>query len=83
MSLKFSGDELKKLRKEAGLNQQQLASIIHVRRETVSAIENEREGTIDSIGADIIKKWFDATRHKVTANRKASFLQYVVDYLNK
>jgi DNA-binding XRE family transcriptional regulator len=83
MSLKFSGEELKKLRKEAGYNQLQLADIIGIRRETVSAIENERVGTIDNIGADIIKKWFDATRHKVTENRKESFLQYWFDYITK
>eukprot|EP01025_Chloroclados_australasicus_P025887 TRINITY_DN25759_c1_g1_i1.p2 TRINITY_DN25759_c1_g1~~TRINITY_DN25759_c1_g1_i1.p2 ORF type:complete len:117 (+),score=3.32 TRINITY_DN25759_c1_g1_i1:73-423(+) len=53
---KFSGAQLRALRKEAGYTQEEIGIRVGISRETVSAIENERPETINSIGVEVISK---------------------------
>ncbi|MEP0356877.1 helix-turn-helix transcriptional regulator [Paraglaciecola sp.] len=76
----FSGAQLKSLRKEAGFTQEELASRIGISRETVSAIENEKPETMESIGVSVISKWWSTCRQTASAQTRESFFSTVMDY---
>lgn len=77
---KFSGAELRALRKDAQFTQEELARMIGISRETVNAIENERTGAINSIEAKVIKKWWASCRSKASTQTRESFLVFAMDY---
>ena len=77
---KFSGIQLRALRKEAGYTQGDLAIRIGISRETVSAIENEKPETMNSIGVEVINKWWSVCRQKASAQTRESFFSTVMDY---
>ncbi|MEP7706469.1 helix-turn-helix domain-containing protein [Paraglaciecola sp. 25GB23A] len=77
---KFSGAQLKALRKEAGYTQEELALRVGISRETVSAIENEKPETINNIGVEIISKWWSVCRQKASQQTRESFFSAVMDY---
>ena len=77
---KFSGAQLKALRKEAGYTQGELALRIGISRETVSAIENEKPETMNNIGVEVISKWWSICRQKASQQTRESFFSTVMDY---
>jgi DNA-binding XRE family transcriptional regulator len=77
---KFSGVQLKSLRKEAGYTQGELALRVGISRETVSAIENEKTETMNSIGVEVISKWWAVCRQKASEQTRESFFSTVMDY---
>ncbi len=77
---KFSGVQLKSLRKEAGYTQGELAQRVGISRETVSAIENEKPETMNSIGVEVISKWWSVCRQKASEQTRESFFSTVMDY---
>lgn len=77
---KFSGTQLKALRKEAGYTQEELALRVGISRETVSAIENEKPETMNNIGVEIISKWWSICRQKASQQTRESFFSTVMDY---
>lgn len=77
---KISGALLRTLRKEAGYSQETLAMRIGISRETVSAIENEKPGTIDTIGAEVISRWHMACHSRATTDTRSKFLDHVLKY---
>lgn len=77
---KFSGAQLKALRKEAGYTQEELALRVGISRETVSAIENEKPETINNIGVEVISKWWSICRQKASQQTRESFFSTVMDY---
>jgi HTH-type transcriptional regulator / antitoxin HipB len=77
---KFSGTQLKSLRKEAGLTQEELSFRLGISRETVSAIENEKPETINNIGVEVISKWWSICRQKASQKTRESFFSAVMDY---
>lgn len=77
---KFSGIQLRALRKEAGYTQGDLAIRIGISRETVSAIENEKPETMNSIGVEVISKWWSVCRQKASEQTRESFFSTVMDY---
>lgn len=77
---KFSGAQLKALRKEAGYTQEELALRVGISRETVSAIENEKPETINNIGVEVISKWWSTCRQKASQQTRESFFSTVMDY---
>lgn len=77
---KFSGTQLRSLRKEAGYTQEELALRIGLSRETVSAIENEKPETINSIGVEVINNWWSVCRQKASEQTRQSFFSSVMDY---
>lgn len=77
---KFSGEQLKALRKEAGYTQEDLALRVGISRETVSAIENEKPETMNNIGVEVISKWWSICRQKASQQTRESFFSTVMDY---
>ncbi len=76
----FSGAQLKALRKESGLTQEDLAYRIGISRETVSAIENEKPETMNNISVEVISKWWSVCRQKASDQTRNSFFSTVMDY---
>lgn len=79
---RFSGKELKRIRKEAGYTQAEIAVRVGISRETVSAIENEQPGAINSIELGVIKKWWKACHQRVTRETKNGFVAYINSFFN-
>lgn len=77
---KISGALLRTLRMEAGFTQEELASKVGLSRETVSAIENEKPGTIDTIEAEVISMWYIVCRQKASAQTENQFFGHVMKY---
>lgn len=76
----FSGEQLRTLRKESGLTQGELALRIGLSRETVSAIENDKPETMNSISVEVINKWWSLCRRKASENTRQSFMTTVMEY---
>ena len=77
---KFSGAQLKSLRKESGYTQEELAHRVGISRETVSAIENDKPETMKNIGVEVISKWWSVCRQKASEQTRESFFSTVMDY---
>ncbi len=77
---KFSGTQLRALRKEAGYTQEELGNRIGISRETVSAIENDKPETMGCIGVEIINRWWSICRQRATEQTRNSFFISVMDY---
>lgn len=77
---KFSGVQLRSLRKEAGYTQEELGFRIGISRETVSAIENEKPETISNIGVEVINSWWSICRQRASEQTRQSFFATVMDY---
>jgi HTH-type transcriptional regulator/antitoxin HipB len=77
---KFSGTQLRSLRKEAGYTQGELAFRVGISRETVSAIENEKPETMNAIGVEVISNWWSVCRQKASAQTRDSFFSTVMEY---
>ena len=75
-----SGALLKAMRKEANLTQKELAGRIGISRETVSAIENEKIETINSIGAEVISAWHITCRQGASSNTLNEFFGHMMKY---
>jgi DNA-binding XRE family transcriptional regulator len=71
---------LKAMRKEAGLTQKELGDSIGISRETVSAIENEKPETINSLEADVISAWHLTCQQRVSSDTGAEFLGHIMKY---
>lgn len=71
--MKFSGKELKSLRKEAGFTQVEIAKKIGISRETVVAIENEHPKTIDALSLEVVNAWWLICRQSVSESSQLSF----------
>jgi HTH-type transcriptional regulator / antitoxin HipB len=61
---KFNGKILKQKRRDAGYTQEELAVIIGISRETLSAIENEHIEALNALKIQVIAKWNDACNNK-------------------
>ena len=73
---------LKMMRKEAGLTQAELAERLRVSRETVSAIENEKLETINSLSIDLIEKWWRVCGQSSSIKIKNEFMQNIIQFFN-
>ena len=72
------GKELKELRVEAKFTQLQLANKLGISRETISAIENEHVGTIESLSLEIIKNWWAICRKEIPQATQQSFIYSIL-----
>ncbi|TDF38552.1 helix-turn-helix domain-containing protein [Alteromonadaceae bacterium M269] len=84
MSLRdrFSGQELRRIRKEAGYTQAEMAVRVGISRETVIAIENEHPGAINSLELGVLKLWWKACHQRVTQETKTGFVTYIQSFFN-
>lgn len=71
------GQILRKLRKEAKINQAELASSIGVCRETIINIEKDVPSAINSMSLDNVHKWFVLCQHKCTVETRTTFQSYI------
>lgn len=67
------------MRREANYTQAELGQKIGISRETVSAIENERTESIQTIQVDIAEKWYRACALASQKTRN-SFIAMVMRY---
>lgn len=68
---------LKRMRQEAGLTQQELASRLKVSRETVSAIENCHHSAMSALSDDLREQWWKVCAAGATSETKLSFINLV------
>ena len=78
--MKFAGQELKSLRKEAGLTQAEIAKRIGISRETVVAIENEHPKTINALSLEVVNSWWVICRQSVSESSQLSFKALVLRF---
>lgn len=78
--MKFSGKELRALRKEAGFTQAEIAQHLSISRETVVAIENEHPKTIDALTLEVVNAWWVTCKKFVAESRQLSFKALVLKY---
>lgn len=77
---KISGPLLRTLRQEAGYTQEALGKRVGISRETVSAIENEKPGSLNSIGAEVISMWYILCRQGATDHTQNRFFAHMMKY---
>lgn len=85
---RINGEKLRQLRKDANLTQEALGRRIGLSRETISAIENDREETLRAFPVDTLIDWVQtcttARRQRTQANEsKKSFIEYMVSLFEK
>jgi HTH-type transcriptional regulator/antitoxin HipB len=73
----FDGKKLRELRLAAGLTQEVLAKRIGISRETVSAIENNQQMSIDALQLGVLEKWWAICRSTATHDLRARFSAYL------
>lgn len=78
--MKFSGKELRGLRKEAGFTQAEIAKKIGISRETIVAIENEHPKTIDALSLEVVNAWWLICRKSVSESSQLSFKAQVLKF---
>jgi DNA-binding XRE family transcriptional regulator len=74
---KFDGKLLQAQRKKTPFSQKEMGVIMGVSRETVSVIENEKQGTIENISMEIVRKWHVACGSYVDSKEKLTFKYYI------
>jgi DNA-binding XRE family transcriptional regulator len=83
MAIKYrvNGEELRRHRKFAGLTQAQLAPIIGISRETVSAVENEKPETIDNISWVTVMRWKNECKKRALKKDRQTITEYFKSFL--
>jgi DNA-binding XRE family transcriptional regulator len=71
---------LKNMRLEAELTQKELAERIGISRETVSAIENEKPETINTLEAEVVAAWHVTCKQGAKSDTRMEFLGHIVKY---
>ena len=83
MKKKFiDGAELKKLRVDAKITQQEMADKLGLSRETIIAIEKNQSGSIEKLAIEHVNIWGRFCRSRVTASRYQLWLNYLKKLLN-
>lgn len=77
---KINGTLLKAMRKEAGFTQKDLALRIGISRETVSAIENERPESINSMETEVVSAWHITCKQGVSSDTGTEFFGHMMKY---
>lgn len=73
-------EDLRRMRREAGYTQQELANLLGVARETVIAIEKKKPGTLKTLELNLIKQWWDACDSKANASTMQNFKQGLINF---
>ncbi|WP_232373507.1 helix-turn-helix domain-containing protein [Alteromonas sp. RKMC-009] len=79
----FDGRQLRKLRLEAGFTQQQIADAVCLSRETVVAIENNKQSAIDGLKWKTVRNWCLVCKGKVRYETMNTFTKYLVGQVTK
>lgn len=83
----FDPVELREMRKEAGLTQQEMADKLGISRETVLAIENadykdRHKVSLDSIGLKTFRNWWNVCRSRISDKSRSNFKNSLLDFFN-
>ena len=81
LGLDFDGAELKKIRKNAKLTQEELAEMLELSRETVNAIENNRPSAIKALTWKTVSAWQEVCCDKADELTRNTFKQYIIRLL--
>lgn len=79
----FDGKQLRALRREAGLTQQQIAEKLSISRETVVAIENNKPSAIEGLRLKTIQMWCCACKPNIRYKTLDEFTQYLLSLVSK
>lgn len=79
-SSKFSA-RLKQVRISAGYTQKELAALLGISRETISAVENNKKNTMDSFPAQKMTDWFNACASKSSQANNDMFIHTWLRFL--
>jgi len=79
----FDGKQLRALRREAGLTQQQIAEKLCISRETVVAIENNKPSAIEGLKLKTIQMWCCACRPNIRYRTLDGFTHYLLNLVSK
>lgn len=79
----FDGKQLRALRREAGLTQQQIAEKLSISRETVVAIENNKPSAIEGLRLKTIQMWCCACKSNIRYKTLDEFTQYLLSLVSK
>jgi DNA-binding XRE family transcriptional regulator len=75
--IRVDGEELKKYRKASPYTQEGLAEKLNISRETVNAIENNKESAITSISVALLNKWRYECELYADSTAKERFLMHL------
>ncbi|GEA12697.1 helix-turn-helix transcriptional regulator [Alteromonas sp. KUL49] len=77
LGLEFDGSELKKLRTDAKLTQEEMAELLGLSRITIVKIEKNNPSTMKALSWKTITEWQALCLDRVGEERKRSFKQYL------
>ncbi|WJG08068.1 helix-turn-helix domain-containing protein [Aliiglaciecola sp. LCG003] len=77
---KFEGTVLRELRKKSGFTQEEWAQKVGLSRETISAIENNKPGTIEHLSMEVMRKMYEISSSRIDDAHKHSFMEKVICY---
>jgi HTH-type transcriptional regulator / antitoxin HipB len=77
---KFDGKLINQLRNTTPYSQIDMSELLGVSRETISAIENEKQGTIDNISIDTIRRWHEICEKYTDAETEFNFKVFITKY---
>ncbi len=80
--LHVDGKVLRELRKDTGLTQAQFGARIGLSRETVSSIENNHPGAINSITVQTLTRWRQECENKASRDLLKRFSDHLRKVLN-
>jgi transcriptional regulator with XRE-family HTH domain len=75
----INGEQLRKLRKEAGFSQQKLAEKLGLTRETINKIENNNAASINALELGKLQDWWMVCSLNVSISSQKSFKQYILN----
>lgn len=81
-SLTLKASLLRQMRKEAKINQADLANMIGLCRETIINIEKGAPGAINSMSLDKTQKWFNACMGDAKLSTRTAFQGYIAGLFN-
>ena len=77
---RFSAQQLRDMRLQAGYTQKELAARIGVSRETVVAIENDDPKTVNALKVDLLTRWWHACKTLIPNESRSSFVSYLKEF---
>jgi DNA-binding XRE family transcriptional regulator len=78
----INGQQLRKIRKEAGYSQEQLGLLLGLTRETINKIENNNPGSIESLAIGKVQDWWQICSVKISKVSQRNFKQYILNLFN-
>lgn len=76
------GHELKIIRKRAKFTQQELATQLSISRETVSALETNKESAIKALPVETLIEWYALCSKEASQTEKHSFVYSFMKFFN-